>query len=124
MKRFQRVNHFPAMCGITKKSSLATILNAIKDQFPFDFHFFPETWTLPLQMSRLKTDMKERRKKAINKGLSTPMYIIKPSDSAQGKGIFFASEFEQISRGINNRTMGKHRKGSTEMKMPPQPVSN
>ena len=48
MKRFQRVNHFPAMNGITNKSSLSTILNNVKDFFPQDYHFFPDTWNIPL----------------------------------------------------------------------------
>ena len=34
MKAFQRVNHFPAMGGITKKSSLAHILKKMKEIYP------------------------------------------------------------------------------------------
>ena len=48
MKRYQRVNHFPAMHGITRKSSLATILKKKKDNFSQDYHFFPKSWNLPL----------------------------------------------------------------------------
>jgi len=28
------------------------------------------------------------------------MYIVKPSDQAQGKGIFFATEYEQITKAL------------------------
>ena len=34
LKRFQRVNHFPTMHGITKKSELAENLSKMKDLYP------------------------------------------------------------------------------------------
>ena len=61
----------------------------MKDIYPQDFNFFPKSWALPTQLSRLKTDMQEAKKKQ-----KAPMYIVKPSDMAQGKGIFFATEFD------------------------------
>ena len=78
MKRFQRVNHFPAMHGIAKKSELATILKKIKGNFSQDYHFFPKSWNLPNQINRLQTEFLKNKKK----GLPPPVYIIKPSDSA------------------------------------------
>ena len=47
LKGFQRVNHFPAMPGITKKSQLAQSLKKMKNQYPIDFGFFPKTWIIP-----------------------------------------------------------------------------
>ena len=29
------------------------------------------------------------------------MYIVKPSDMAQGKGIFFATEYEQVVKALH-----------------------
>ena len=37
LKGFQIANHFPAMCGITKKNSLAALLKKMKDLYPADF---------------------------------------------------------------------------------------
>jgi len=100
MKRFQRVNHFPAMMGITKKSQLAQLLKKMKDMYPQDFNFFPKSWNVPTQLQRLKTDMAEAKRKQ-----KTPndraMYIVKPSDMAQGKGIFFATEYEQVVKALH-----------------------
>jgi len=47
LKSFQRVNHFPAMNGVTKKSNLATSLKKMKNQYPIDFGFYPKTWIIP-----------------------------------------------------------------------------
>ena len=47
-------------------------------------------------MTRLKTDMRENRQQATNRGEERPLYIIKPSDMSQGKGIFFANDFDSI----------------------------
>ena len=80
MKRFQRINHFPAMQGITKKSQLAEVLKKMKDIYPQDFNFFPKSWNVPTQLTRLKADMAEAKKKAFGKGLTAPTYIVKPSD--------------------------------------------
>ena len=55
MKRFQRVNHFSGMQGITRKASLAMMLQKMKELFPVDFNFFPKSWNVPLQLLRLKT---------------------------------------------------------------------
>jgi hypothetical protein len=38
--------------------------------------------------------MRDNKKKATEKGHAAPMYIVKPSDLCQGKGIFFATEIE------------------------------
>ena len=57
LKGFQKVNHFPAMCGVTKKNQLAMSLKKMKNQYPIDFGFFPKTWIIPHQLSKLRTDI-------------------------------------------------------------------
>jgi inorganic pyrophosphatase len=54
IKPHQRVNHFPSMCGVTKKNQLATSLKKMKNQYPIDFGFFPKTWIIPAQMAKMK----------------------------------------------------------------------
>ena len=65
MKVFQRVNHFPAMEGITTKSSLATLLKKMSDSYPKDFNFYPKTWVAPSQLNRLKGDMIDNKRIAL-----------------------------------------------------------
>jgi phosphoribosylamine-glycine ligase len=72
----------------------------MKDIYPQDFNFFPRSWNVPSQLTRLKSDLAEAKKKALAKGLAPPVYIVKPSDMAQGKGIFFATDVEQITKAL------------------------
>ena len=68
----------------------------MKDIYPQDFNFFPKSWNVPNQLTRLKSDMLEADKKGKNR----EMYIVKPNDMAQGKGIFFATKFDQIMKAL------------------------
>lgn len=80
------------MSGVTKKSNLATSLKKMKNQYPIDFGFYPKTWIIPHQMSKLKSDM---AKEKVRDG-QNPTMIVKPSESSQGKGIFFINDVEKL----------------------------
>ena len=67
MKIYQRVNHFPAMEGITTKSSLATLLKKMSDSYPKDFNFYPKTWVAPFQLARLKGEMIDNKRIALSR---------------------------------------------------------
>ena len=93
LKSFQKVNHFPSMNGVTKKNNLAASLKKMKNHYPVDYGFYPKTWVIPHQMTKLKSDMaKEKASKGKN-----PIMIVKPSDSSQGKGIFFINDVEKLN---------------------------
>ena len=47
MKPYQRVNHFPGMYGIARKSNLCMNLNKIRKHLPDHYDFYPLTWFLP-----------------------------------------------------------------------------
>lgn len=77
IKPFQKVNHFPSMCGVTKKDKLALSLKKMKNQYPIDFGFYPKTWVIPLQLSKLKSDLAKMKAKD---GVA-PFMIVKPAES-------------------------------------------
>ena len=80
------------MNQVTKKSNLASSLKKMKNQYPIDFGFYPKTWIIPHQMQKLKSDFaKERAKDGVN-----PVMIVKPSESCQGKGIFFINDIDKL----------------------------
>jgi tubulin polyglutamylase TTLL6/13 len=54
-KSYQKVNHFPAMYQIARKTYLAKNLRRLQKLYPQDFTFFPKTWCLPLDLPELKT---------------------------------------------------------------------
>ena len=54
LKPYQKINHFPAMWQITRKSYLATNLKKFAKLFPLEYDFFPLTWILPQEFFELK----------------------------------------------------------------------
>lgn len=54
LKPYQKVNHFPAMFQITRKTYFARNLKRLQKLFPLEFDFIPRTWILPNEISDLK----------------------------------------------------------------------
>ncbi len=54
LKSYQKVNHFPAMFQISRKTFLAKNLKRLQKLLPNDFDFFPRTWSLPQDYNELK----------------------------------------------------------------------
>lgn len=88
MKPYQRVNHFPGMYAIARKSNLCMNLNKLRNRFPEDFNFYPKTWFLPAEHSEFHKNFKAH---------ST--YIVKPEASSQGKGIYLTRDINEIEPG-------------------------
>eukprot|EP00047_Mylnosiga_fluctuans_P018080 m.66720 g.66720 ORF g.66720 m.66720 type:complete len:696 (-) comp7421_c0_seq2:1296-3383(-) len=82
MKGYQRINHFPGTKEISRKDNLARNLVRMQKLCPEHYGFFPRTWILPAESTGLET----YHKKAVAAG-KTPVYIAKPINLAQGKGI-------------------------------------
>ena len=54
----QRINHFPGMYQICRKSDLARSLGRMARVFPRQYGFYPRTWILPEQAAALKADLR------------------------------------------------------------------
>ncbi|KAL3805628.1 hypothetical protein HJC23_005872 [Cyclotella cryptica] len=85
---WQRINHFPGMSNICRKTRLAQNLELMRKKFPHEFAFYPPTFILPQNFAALKTLF-------IN-GQSKHPFIIKPDGSAQGKGIFLTKSIAEL----------------------------
>lgn len=86
MKKSQKINHFPGMFEISRKNCLAKNLNRFREVFPNDYDFYPTTWLLPQDLSKLRQVFK----------YSSPTLIVKPEASSQGKGIFLVDKWEDV----------------------------
>jgi len=54
LQGYQKVNHFPAMYQISRKTFLARNLKRMRKMFPDEFQFFPRTWCWPVEASELR----------------------------------------------------------------------
>jgi tubulin polyglutamylase TTLL6/13 len=88
LQRWQRINHFPGMTHICRKTRLAHNLEIMRKKFPSEFNFHPLTFILPQNYLAFKS--------LFVNGQSKQPFIIKPDGSAQGKGIFITNRLEDV----------------------------
>lgn len=94
---WMRVNHIPGMYhALGRKTSLATLTARLKQALPDSFDFLPHTWVLPHDQYRLEKHFAERDE-------SNDVYIVKPDNLAQGKGIFLTTELAEIQDASKKR---------------------
>ena len=80
----QRINHFPGMHVLFKKTSLAHTLKAMQSALPTIYNFFPRSWVMPADFSQLKKD-------------APRTVIVKPEAACQGRGIYLTHDLDRIS---------------------------
>ncbi|CAM9404186.1 unnamed protein product, partial [Phaeothamnion confervicola] len=87
---WQRINHFPGMNNIARKSRMAQNLDRMRRAFPKEYAFYPRTWVLPAEWSLFRAEFDAQ-------GKSTRTFIIKPDSGCQGKGIYLTQDAERVS---------------------------
>ncbi|SBT34050.1 tubulin--tyrosine ligase, putative [Plasmodium ovale wallikeri] len=90
LKKFQKINHFIGMKGITRKDELCKNLKKMKKNFPQSYNFFPLTWILPNEISDFKNYFKKKS--------GSKTYIVKLKNSCQGKGIYLTKSLNNIHK--------------------------
>ncbi|GAB9466705.1 hypothetical protein Gpo141_00004072 [Globisporangium polare] len=88
---YQKVNHFPGMSNLARKSKLARNFERMKKLFPDEYDFCPRTWILPFDFHDFQTHFNAD-------GLSQKTFIVKPDHSCQGRGVFLTRNLSQINR--------------------------
>ncbi|KAF5836848.1 tubulin-tyrosine ligase family-domain-containing protein [Dunaliella salina] len=79
LNKTQKINHFNGMLELCRKKNMARNLSKMCKLFPEHYDFMPRTFSLPIDMQELMSDVRARGKKQI--------YILKPDAGCQGKGI-------------------------------------
>ena len=54
MNLYQKINHFPGIYNLARKNLLGMNLMLMRELFPKEYDFFPETWIIPLQFSQFR----------------------------------------------------------------------
>jgi tubulin polyglutamylase TTLL6/13 len=88
---YQKVNHFPGMSNLARKSKLARNFERMRKLFPEEYDFCPRTWILPF-------DMNDFQQQFNADGSSSKTFIIKPDHSCQGRGVFLTKNLHQVSK--------------------------
>jgi len=89
INKYQKYNHMLMFHEITRKHLLYKNYVAFKKQFPNDFNFMPETYT--------SDAIEEYRKKFANYKLSKDnLWLIKPQNALQGRGIRFLKKITDV----------------------------
>lgn len=86
---WQRINHFPGMSNVARKSRLARNLDRMRRSFPREFNFYPRTWVLPGEWGSFKLEFDAH-------GRSSRTFIIKPDSGCQGKGIYLTQDLNRV----------------------------
>lgn len=84
MSKYQKINHFPKSFELTRKDFMnERIVRMEGIHGKRHFNFCPTTYILPKEYDRLHRDMDDNPRQ---------WWIVKPSNSAQGKGIFITND--------------------------------
>lgn len=109
LNEYQKINHFPQSFELTRKDSFCS--NVVKMQEKFgseNFEIIPDTYILPDEFADFYSHFHSLKSKG-NEG-DANMWIVKPSASSKGRGIFLIDDISEapikenciISRYINN----------------------
>ena len=88
LHKFQKINHFPRSCELTRKDLLYKNISKYKTLFPgTNFNFISDSFLLPNEHKFLEDE--------ISKNPDT-LWIAKPFANCQGRGIFLTNNIEDI----------------------------
>lgn len=87
----QKVNHFPGMFNVYRKNYLANNMERMRKAYPQEYSFFPRTYVLPNELPELLSAMKVHAPDDDDQ-----VYIAKPCDQSQGKGIFLVTSPQDL----------------------------
>ncbi|KAL3080784.1 hypothetical protein niasHS_014889 [Heterodera schachtii] len=91
VKEGGRVNKFPGMSELAKKVSLTVAIQSMRELFPDEYAFYPQSWVLPAQLDKFKNHCTDQRD--ADKG---QCFIVKPDEGAQGMGIYLINSHDQL----------------------------
>ncbi|VDL99509.1 unnamed protein product, partial [Schistocephalus solidus] len=100
VREYQKINHFPGSFNIGRKDRLTVNLQRMKTRFgATEYNFYPPTFILPREYSRLKEFWEEYSVEDQNSNgnrISAPRWILKPPACARGIGVYVVSKLSDV----------------------------
>ena len=94
LQKYQKINHFPKSIELTRKDCMYKNMSKMISLYGSrHFTFVPKTFILPEEHRQLAEEMESDLSK---------YWIVKPSASSQGKGIFVTNNYAEISSKANH----------------------
>ena len=90
LQPLQRINHFADMTCICNKAQSALVLRSLLKYFQSEYHFFPQSWSLPKETSQVVSHLQPAE------GNPRNALILKPSRGCQGADIALVTSVEQL----------------------------
>jgi tubulin polyglutamylase TTLL5 len=94
LNEYQKINHFPCSNEITRKDKLCQ--NVVKMQERHGKHYFdfiPDTYVLPEEFGDFYNHYQKLKQNESKKNI----WIIKPANSCQGKGIYIVDDINDVN---------------------------
>eukprot|EP00038_Savillea_parva_P011907 m.201031 g.201031 ORF g.201031 m.201031 type:complete len:803 (+) comp21289_c0_seq1:71-2479(+) len=96
LKGYQKVNNFPASGEISRKDLLALNLAKMESVAPDEYQFAPKSWVIPANLSTFERQCASARRRKGHDN-TMPVYIVKPVNSAMGRGIRLVRDAVHLS---------------------------
>lgn len=97
LKPYQRINHFPGMLEICRKSTLSNHMRRMAQRISAEYNFYPSSFILPKQLESLLVVLRKNQLKITQGDVSgVQTFILKPSSGAQGRGIYLVQTVAQM----------------------------
>lgn len=90
MLSHQKVNRYPGIQVISRKTNLALGLARLAAIFPEEFGFTPRTWALPNDLLEFRLHFS---RSAVG---SLKTYVVKPEEMSNARGVFLSQNLEHI----------------------------
>lgn len=81
LNHYQRFNHFPMTWQLSRKDNLYSNYKKLRDQFPNDYHYLPESYIMPKDLELIKPKLMNYQMTIDN------LWLLKPVASSRGRGI-------------------------------------
>jgi len=93
LNEYQKINHFPSSYEITRKDRLCYNYIKLQDKYGREhFDFVPDTYVLPEEYGDFHAHFMKQKAYDPKKNI----WIVKPSNSSRGRGIYLADDINDI----------------------------